>query len=139
MNMKYLMLTVLSVVFLATNALWSQTDFEDDKVAITTSTNSYEDATNDRFYEYHAFTVTNKTNAPVKFELIISYAQDGQEGSSRDGDKKRIITLDANETIEGEVGVNDELTLFKAFLPGNSGKKAADSKVKVNNVNVNYL
>ncbi len=137
--MKTLVLTVLSVFFLSTNVLWGQTNFEDDKVAITTSTKSYEDAANDRFYEYHAFSVTNKTNAPVKFELLIAYAQDGHEGSTRDGDKKRIITLDANETIEGEVGVNDELTLFKAFLPGNSGKKAADSEVKVNNINVNYL
>ncbi|MGM0480030.1 MAG: hypothetical protein ACQERC_12485 [Bacteroidota bacterium] len=137
--MKSLMLTVLSVFFLSTHVVWSQSDFEDDQVAITTSTKSFEDAKNDRFYEYHAFSVTNKTNAPVKFELIISYAQDGKEQSSRDGDKKRIIRLDANETIEGEVGVNDELTLFKAFLPGNSGKKAAESEVKVNNINVNYL
>jgi hypothetical protein len=136
--LKSALLIVLGLFLFGVNG-YAQSDYQDEKLMISSDVLKHEDPTNDRFYEFYGFTLKNLSNENIKFEIVINYSQSGANTDSRKGDLQRIFTLAPGESISGQNVQDEKLTLFKAFLPGNSGVKAADTSTEIKSIEVNYL
>ena len=135
---RILFLLLLSSILSVSNAL-GQESYNDEQISVTSEVLKYEDRINDKFYNYYNFTVKNVSSKNQKFELIITYTQNGQDKSSQTRDESLIFELAPGETLVGDIQSRAKLTLFKSFLPGNSGKKASNDSVEVESIEINYL
>ena len=137
--MKRLFFIILLCSTMFTSNIFGQELFNDQKLSVTSDILKYEDQKNDQFYNYYNFTIKNIGSEKQKFELIINYNQNGKDKSSQSLDESLIFELAPEETIVGDINNKRILTLFKSFLPGNSGKKASDSFVVIKSIEINYL
>lgn len=135
---KTITLSILTL-FLNSYAVFGQESFSDENITVTSEVLKYEDPSNDKFYNYYNFTVKNLSSENQKIELIINYDQNGVQRSSQSRDESPVLELEPGETISGDIQNKSVLTLFKSFLPGNSGKKASDSSIEITSIEVNYL
>ena len=126
-------------LFTYSHSALSQESFNDGKISVTSEVLNYEDRANDKFYKYYNFTVKNGSSENQKIELIINYKQNGVQKSSQTRDENLVLELEPGETVSGDLQNKKMLTLFKSFLPGNSGKKASSSNIEVVSIEVNYL
>lgn len=135
-------LFILSLAFLFSLGLKAQEPVytgSDDKVSYKVTVEKYSDKVNDRYNEYYALEITNKTNNSVKLTPVFNYRIDEGEllkTSSRDDDQS--ITLAPGETIKGDYKSLRKLVLFKQFLIGKSGKKASNTTHSLDSVTINY-
>ena len=136
--LKSILLVVLGLFLFGMNG-YAQSTYQDDKLNVSTNVLNYEDPTNDRFYDYYAFTVKNTYSEEIKFELVINYSQSGSAGNTRSGDIQRIFTLAPGESLSAQSLEDHKLVLFKSFLPGNNGTKASDASTEISSIEVNYL
>jgi hypothetical protein len=136
--LKSALLMFLGLFLFGMNS-YAQSSYQDEKLNVSTEVLKHEDPTNDRFYEFYGITLENVSNESIKFELVINYAQTGTENNTRSGDLERVFTLAPGESLSGQSPQNEKLILFKAFLPGKNGSKAAESSTEIISIEVNYL
>lgn len=135
---KSIILSLL-VLMVYSHVSFGQDQYSDNKISVTSEILKHEDPTNDAFYEYYNFTLKNESNEVQKFNLIISFDQNGEAKTTESRDEDYVFELQPGEVLSGDLLERRELTLFKSFLPGNSGKKASSSEVVVESINVTYL
>lgn len=110
--------------------------FVDEKVEVVSEVKTLSDKQNDRFYDYYQFSVENISEQIVHFIVVYTYEIDGQEKKSELSEE---VTLSPGESIIGDRDLRRDLTLFKSFNPGNSGKKLSEKNVKLVSFKINYL
>jgi hypothetical protein len=129
-----LLLISTSVILLAQENIYS-----DSKLKVDFTIEELTDEVNDRFNTYYAFEITNTSQNTVSFIPIFTYkTETGALKSSSSRDENSIIQLSPGEVINGDLTNNRSLTLFQQFLPGNSGKRAANSTYSLESVNIQY-
>lgn len=136
--MKKLLLSFFAITF--SLALFGQQNlYSDAKVKVQFSVEEFADAVNDNFFEYYSFEITNISQQDISFTPDFIYiTETGDQRSSTTHDENSVIHLAPGESVKGEISDHDNLTLFKQFLVGNSGKKAANSTITVQSVSINY-
>lgn len=136
--MKKLLITLLifssSVIGFAQEKVYS-----DDKLDVKFTLDKLSDKVNDRFYEFYSFEVVNNSNENISFTPIYTYkTETGQLRSSATHDGQVLIELAPGESLKGSLSDNKDLTLFKKFLPGNSGKPSANSTYTLESLSIQY-
>ncbi|PWH81437.1 hypothetical protein [Brumimicrobium oceani] len=136
--MKKLLLSLFALTF--SLAIFGQQNlYSDTKVQVQFTVEQFTDAVNDNFFEYYSFEMTNISQQDVSFTPDFIYVTEtGDQRSSTTHDENNVIHLAPGETVKGDISDHDNLTLFKQFLVGNSGKKAANSTITVQSVSINY-
>ncbi|MEX2485165.1 MAG: hypothetical protein WED10_11415 [Brumimicrobium sp.] len=130
-------LALCSMMFISNVS--GQENYSDDKVEINSTVKELADETNDKFYSYYQFDITNKTSEVIEVEVDFIYSDGNNTRKKSEGDESLVFTLEPNETIEGDLENMYSLTLFKEFNKGNSGKKASDVAYELKEINVKHL
>lgn len=136
---KHVKLLIVGILLISFNSFGQETIFEDGKIVVEKSTERHEDPTNDKFYEYHAFTIENRSDENVEFRMIIHYSMNGNSYSSENGDLARVFQLSPGQSLTGNETTAQELIMFKEFLPGKSGQKASESITEIKSIEIEYL
>lgn len=136
--MKKLLITFLifssSVIAMAQEIVYS-----DDKLEVNYTLDKLTDGVNDRFYEFYSFEVVNNSGSTISFTPVYTYkTETGQVRSSSTHDVQAVIQLAPGESLKGNLMDNKNLTLFKKFLPGNSGKTSANSTYTLESLSIQY-
>ncbi|RYM32751.1 hypothetical protein ERX46_11845 [Brumimicrobium glaciale] len=136
--MKKLLLTLFSITF--SLMLFAQENlYVDSKIKVQFSVEEHTDAVNDIFYEYYSFEITNVSQNQVSFTPVFNYTNEkGEQKNTANGDDNNVIQLTPGETIKGGLIDYKNLTLFKQFLVGNSGKRAANTTTSIQSTTINY-
>lgn len=130
-------LSILLICFVSWS-LYSQENvtFDDGQLKATSEIETMSDKVNDRFYDYYVFSVKNVSNESIRFNVQLTYSVNGQE---KKADLSEEILLKPGEEITGNRDTRKDLTLFKKFNIGNSGKKLSDKNITLVSFKVNYL
>lgn len=113
---------------------WNQLKTE-DAVLIEYKIQEYHDVKNDQHVEYVVYKLTNLSNEEVEVSFVHKFdLNDETKTSNRDG--QNVVTIPANGSVEGDVQSEKSLTMFRRFLPGNSGKVASPTKYTNHNLNI---
>jgi len=136
--MKTLFFTFLIVFFSMT--ISAQVNlYSDSKIKVQYTLENFTDEVNDNFYEYYSFEISNISQIDVLLTPIFKYiTENGEQRSTANLDENQVIKLTPGETLKGKFEDYDNLTLFKQFLIGNSGKRAADIIYTIEAVTINY-
>ncbi len=110
--------------------------FDDGRLKATSEVETMSDKKNDRFYDYYAFSLKNESNQTIRCNVQITYSLKGQE---KKADLSEEIVLKPGEVINGDRNTRRDLTLFKNYNIGNSGKKLSDKNITLVSFKVNYL
>lgn len=119
--------------FLNPTGEWKQLKTE-EAVLIEYKIQEVHDEVNDQHISYYVYKLTNLTNEVVTVDFEYEYTTNGEVRKSTKDDFTH-VTIPANGSIEGDFEDNRSLTMFHKFLPGNSGKVAAE--VTYENVELN--
>ena len=131
--------TFLFFIVLSCNGLLKAQDnlsFKDDNLQVSSQIEKMSDESNDRFYDFYKFTFKNTSDSKVSFVVSFKYKIDDQLITSDSSEK---ITLNPGESISGDRDSRRDLTLFKSFNIGNSGKKLSEKNVEFVSFNIIYL
>ncbi len=130
---------LLTLTFCLTSwSLYSQSNisFDDGRLKAISEIETISDKKNDRFYDYYAFSLKNESNQTIRCNVQITYSVKGQE---KKADLSEEILLSPGEVINGDRNTRRDLTLFKNYNIGNSGKKLSNKNITLVSFKVNYL
>ena len=113
--------------------------YVDSKIKVQFSVEEHTDAVNDIFYEFYSFEITNVSQNQVSFTPVFNYVTEkGEQKTTANGDDNNVFQLAPGETIKGNLIDYKNLTLFKQFLVGNSGQRAANTTTSIQSATINY-
>lgn len=143
--MQKLLILSFSILFsVGLFAQQSSLSGSDNKLKYSVKVEALKDEVNDNFYEYYSLEIKNISNSAVTFTPVFNYkTESGVTRSSLTSDEYETITLAPGETIKGSIQKNHvienrNLTLFKQFLVGNSGKKSSNDVYTLTSIAINY-
>lgn len=136
---KLLFLSFSILFSVGLNAQQSNLSGSDDKLTYEVKVEKLADEKNDRFYSYYSLEIKNTSNSAVTFTPVFNYTnENGVKRNSTTHDDKGTITLAPGQSIKGNIDTQRNLTLFKEFNIGNSGKKSSNDAYTLNSVSINY-
>ena len=125
---RILFLSVLSIFVCLNLSAQNVVPSDSEVLKAFAKVQSISDAQNDRFLDYYEITIENTSEVTQVFTVQLEYIEDGEK---RLTDNTVQIKLLPGELIIGHRSTMRELTLFKSFNVGNSGKKVSDKEVEL--------
>lgn len=136
---KLLFLSISFLFSVGLSAQQSAFSGSDDKLSYEVKVEKLADQKNDRFYSYYSLEIKNTSNSEVTFTPVFHYiTNEGVNKNTTTHDNEGTITLSPGQSIKGNIDTQRNLTLFKEFNIGNSGKKSSNDAYTLNSVSINY-
>lgn len=136
---KLFILSFLVLFSIDLSAQQAKLSGSDGKLKYDVKVEKLTDEKNDIFYEYYSLEIKNTSTSEVTFTPVFNYKTEiGDLRSSLSHDGNQSITLAPGESIKGNPKDSYNLTLFKEFLVGNSGKKSSNNVYTLNSISINY-
>jgi len=126
-------------LFFSMGVFAQESIYSDEKLNIQMTVESLKDQKNDNFFEYYSLEIKNISDEKISFTPVFNYkTTTGELRNSTSHDGVHLITLAPGETLKGNLEEYKELTLFKEFLIGNSGKKSSTVFYTLESISINY-